>query len=272
MPRPGFEPGITGSKGLPGGLSNVLRFDEYSFFFLPFYDWLLNVRRISGDTARDYLRQLRYPYDPSNRTRVKAYRLFIKFLDFNGVKEFTGYLRYMRVPRAGIDLYVPDEETVLNSLRRARNRNIRLVYLLLLSSGLRLVEVYNILKSFDKRRLYHYDNFSRYPLYWERGMKKSYWCYIINDILPLLRRIEVSRHWITTYTRRHNLVRSKYVRKFVATKMFELEIPSEVIDFYQGRVPRNIIAQHYLKMVVLGDRYYGRYAEWLSRFLKDILP
>lgn len=55
------------------------------------------------------------------------------------------------------------------------------------------------------------------------------------------------------------------VRKWLAAKMAELGIPTT--DFAQGTVPRSISVRHHLKLPVIGDREYGKYAEWIEETL-----
>jgi len=61
------------------------------------------------------------------------------------------------------------------------------------------------------------------------------------------------------------------VRKFVATKMLELGIPSDVVDFIQGRTPSKILTRHYLNLVTLADTYYPKYAEYVKHFIRPDL-
>ena len=68
-------------------------------------------------------------------------------------------------------------------------------------------------------------------------------------------------------SRKKNLVRAKYIRKFVATKMYELGISSEVIDFIQGRTPSSILAKHYLEMHSIATKQYHKYSRWIEKIL-----
>jgi len=61
----------------------------------------------------------------------------------------------------------------------------------------------------------------------------------------------------------------KYIRKFVATKMLSLGIPSEIVDFLEGRTPGNILTKHYLDLLTLTKKYYPKYMEWLSKMVKE---
>jgi intergrase/recombinase len=69
---------------------------------------------------------------------------------------------------------------------------------------------------------------------------------------------------VDKYVRKLNLVPPKYIRKFVATQMLSLGIPSEVVDFLEGRTPGNILTKHYLDLLTLAKKEYKKYAEWLS--------
>jgi len=93
-----------------------------------------------------------------------------------------------------------------------------------------------------------------------RGRKQAFWAYLI-ELPP---EVKVTDRQVTSYARKMGLISPKYIRKFVATKMAELDIPPHVIDFIQGRVAKNVLMQHYAQLVGLADKWYPRYAEWLK--------
>ena len=79
--------------------------------------------------------------------------------------------------------------------------------------------------------------------------------------------MKTTENTISRYAHRWDLIRPKYIRKFVAQKMYELGIDPLIIDFIQGRVPRSVLARQYLNLSYLADKQYGKYAEWLIQNL-----
>jgi intergrase/recombinase len=53
--------------------------------------------------------------------------------------------------------------------------------------------------------------------------------------------------------------------------MLSLGIPEEVVSFIQGRIPQQILSKHYLKLSVLTDQYYPRYAVFIKEFANKVL-
>ncbi len=92
---------------------------------------------------------------------------------------------------------------------------------------------------------------------------KSFYVFHVTE----LKQIKISKAYVDKYVKKLNLVPPKYIRKFVATKMAELEIPSQVIDFIEGRTPSDVLTKHYLDLFTLAKKEYKKYAEWLRQTL-----
>ena len=159
---------------------------------------------------------------------------------------------------------MPGEADIADTVKRAclLERRLCLVYKLLLESGARLSEVVKMLREYNPGLDKEHDGFYEYQLDWERGRKRALVIYHITPVEPGL--FVNTESWVTHMSTKHGLVRPKYIRKFVATKMLELSIPSDVVDFMQGRVPRSVLQAHYLDRLVLARRYYPRYAAWVT--------
>lgn len=54
------------------------------------------------------------------------------------------------------------------------------------------------------------------------------------------------------------------MRRFTFDKMIELEVPESVADFIQGRVLKRIRAKHYMVLVRQAEKFYPRYAEYIT--------
>ena len=206
-------------------------------------------------TCRDRANYLRRPLDIGNGHSVRAYRLLLKFLGREPPKE-------LKVPRSGIDLKVPSDEEVFESLRKAceYSEDYCLIYRLLVESGARLTEVVEVLNDYDPSRDVRRGNFYTYVLGRESGTKKSFYVFHTTP----LRKVSMSEDHASKLARELGLVRPKHVRKWVATKMASLGIPTEIIDFIQGRTPRTILSKHYLNLYALAQQHYPKYAEKLK--------
>jgi intergrase/recombinase len=198
-----------------------------------------------------------------NNQSVKAYRLFAKFLASRGVisEDFAEtVLKEIKTVRTNADLYVPTLEEIKRTLAVAKDysEDVYLIYRLALESGARLSEVLRVLK--EPERDVCDNGICYYPLAWTRGYKGVYYVFHVTP----LRRVEITRYAIADFERRHkDAVAIKYVRKFVASKLAELGVPLDVIDFIQGRKPTRVLTQHYVSLFGVAKQYYQRYAEWL---------
>ena len=226
-----------------------------------FKSWL---EKRCPSSVTTYLNEIVAPLKLYKRYSVLAYRLAIHYLYESGEVDLRHYLDMLKVPKTEIDLYVPSIEDVITSLKRIDRGDVRKAYLILISSGIRLSECIKLLNIYEKSELIQRGTVFLYPLNWVRGYKSVFYAFIPETIAVRLERIKLSRNMVSNYCIRRNLVRPKYLRKFMATKMFELGVPSEVIDFIQGRVPRSILARHYLKLQTIAVKEYRKYAEWLE--------
>ena len=172
----------------------------------------------------------------------------------------------MKVPQAGADKRVPSLEAVLDSINKAGP--YRLVYMILLESGLRLVEAVKLVREYPSLECTRLDGFTRCLLGYTRGKKRALWGY---HITPITSIEGLTDRRVTSYAEKYGLVPPKLVRKFVATKMAELGIPFEVIDFIQGRAPRTVLLQHYAQLLGLADKHYATYAAWLRQVFEERL-
>ena len=220
------------------------------------------MQRASPRTCRDYERYLEKPLKPGNRWSVKAYRLYLQWKG----EEIP---RALRIRAGKPDLRVPSPDEVKLALFRACQIDARLclVYKLLLESGARLAEVVKMLKEYDPSRDKKQDGWLEYQLNWHRGKKHSFIIFHLTKPSPEFRNTE---SWVTHQAMKYNLVRPKAIRKFVATRMLELEIPRDAVNFIQGRVSEDVLAAHYLDRLVLARRYYPRYAEWIRQVYREL--
>jgi intergrase/recombinase len=269
---PGFEPGTTGSEGGKEGVERrkialVANLRQYATEgnVEAFYDYLINERKISEKTAKEYVSAISKPFHET-RNSQKAYRLFAKFLASRGVisDDFAEkVLKVVKVKRTNADIYIPTLEEVVKTLQLAKeySENVYLVYRLALESGSRLSEILRVLK--DPSQDVCDGSICYYPLAWQRGYKGVFYVFHITP----LRKVDITRYAIADFEARRDALAIKYFRKFVATKMAELGVPLDVIDFIQGRKPTRVLTQHYVSLFGIAKEQYKKYAEWLTKFV-----
>ncbi|AZG03466.1 hypothetical protein [Sulfolobus spindle-shaped virus] len=273
---PGFEPGTTGSEGGKEReerrkIALVANLRQYASEgnIKAFYDWLLTERKVTEKTAKEYVSAISKPFRET-RNSQKAYRLFAKFLASRGIisDDFAEkILKVVKVKKTNADIYIPTLEDIKRTLKIAKeySENVYLVYRLALESGSRLSEILRILKE-PERDICDVGGtpttplLCYYPLSWQRGYKGVFYVFHLTP----LRKVDITQWAISDFERRNkDAVAIKYVRKFVASKMAEIGIPLDVIDFIQGRKPTRILTQHYVSLFGIAKEHYKKYAEWL---------
>jgi intergrase/recombinase len=164
------------------------------------------------------------------------------------------------VKRTNADIYIPTIEEIKRTLNKAKDysENVYLVYRLALESGSRLSEILRVLK--EPERDVCDGSICYYPLAWQRDYKGVFYVFHITP----LRKIDITEYAIIDFERRRDVLAIKYFRKFVATKMADLGIPLDVIDFIQGRKPTSVLTQHYVSLFGIAKEEYKKYAEWLK--------
>ncbi|WP_218266575.1 integrase [Saccharolobus shibatae] len=228
-----------------------------------FYDYLMNERGISEKTAKDYINAISKPYKET-RDAQKAYRLFARFLASRNIihDEFADkILKAVKVKKANADIYIPTLEEIKRTLQLAKDysENVYFIYRIALESGVRLSEILKVLK--EPERDICGNDVCYYPLSWTRGYKGVFYVFHITP----LKRVEVTKWAIADFERRHkDAIAIKYFRKFVASKMAELSVPLDIIDFIQGRKPTRVLTQHYVSLFGIAKEQYKKYAEWLK--------
>ncbi len=129
------------------------------------------------------------------------------------------------------DLYVPED----GEIRRALESSLGFFYKVLVEGVLRRVEL---------------DGFVKCELSLPRRSKQTFWAYLLE--YPEERPVDLEE--LREAKIELELVPFKYVRKWVATRMLNLEIPEATINFIQGRVPDNVLRGHYLNLLIIADK------------------
>ncbi len=217
-----------------------------------FYKYCL--KNATETTCRKYVSYLKKPL--SNRfDSIKAYRLYFKW---KGKEE---ELKKLKIPKSRADLKLVTEEEIKSALAKADSFS-KYVITLLLESGARLSEIAKALSEYDPNRDVYNSYYYIYELNWARGKKKALYLFHISP----LQKLDVSYRALEKRIRKY--INPKDIRKFFATKMFELGVQIEVVDFLQSRAPENIATKHYIYLLTSAKKAYEE--KWIP-YLKNLL-
>ena len=191
---------------------------------------------------------------------IKAIRSLVNFLDSSRKidRNFADELRkILKTKREGFDSYIPSDEEVRTWLKRINLEKYGIVFKLLAYSGIRFVEGVYIISSFNPKKLHFEDEIAYYDLDWTRRTKKSFKAFMPAEFATELERIDIKINGVTSYFRKRG-IKPKYLRKWNAMKLITAGVPTEVIDFIQGRVPQSVLQRHYLEKLNLSLHFYRK--------------
>ncbi|MEM1983492.1 MAG: integrase, partial [Sulfolobales archaeon] len=245
-----------------GGGDGVLK--QYVLTHLNGY-YSFCVKTASEETCEQYVRYIQRGLDESNKWSVLAWKKFLKYLcDEVGNNNACVLHEKLKCRKSGVDKYVPSDQEVIETLTKSEEP-FKNVYWVLVQSGLRLNEAVFLISNIDKLRKTKVGDFWRVELDLERGSKRSFYAYLVE--LP--QKAFLTPDAVSKYSSRRGLLQPKYIRKWVATKMLSLGIPSEVVDFMQGRTPNTILTRHYLNLLTLADQNYPKYSLYIMNSIRE---
>ncbi|WP_457550092.1 integrase [Archaeoglobus sp.] len=160
-------------------------------------------------------------------------------------------------------IFISDNEIVEAWENHVINQpdDIRILFKLLVYSGVRASHAVPLLNTFDRSQLIEIEEkgIARYPiLEFSKGQKRGYFAYIpLEFAREELRRIKISYRDYTERAR-YKRVSANTIRKWHYNFMIENEVPESVADFIQGRKPASVGAMHYLAVARQADRLYSR--------------
>jgi intergrase/recombinase len=212
------------------------------------------------------------------RHLVNGFRNLFKYYETQGFadKQWLDLLR-SNLPKTtvGIDLKIPTEKEIIDSLRQLaekdHSRRYFALYNLLLDSGLRLTEAIALFNSLlsGEVELEKHEGFSIAPLGYFRGTKLAYYGFISDNTLKIIKEVQKPLSYkkvMGTATKRFGIISYKYLRKFAFDTMTSesLNIPESVADFIEGRTPKTVGARHYMSLKRKAIQFYPRYAEYVK--------
>jgi intergrase/recombinase len=111
------------------------------------------------------------------------------------------------------------------------------------------------LESYLNSKLNMLEHF-RFPDLFLRGNKNAYISFVPESVLKLILAVKprVSSNGLRKALKKTGLkVRIKDLRKLFATTVRDNDVPEEVVDLLQGRIPQSIFLRHYYKPELLKD-------------------
>ena len=205
--------------------------------------------------------------DRAVRNLLKLYQQVLGY-----PKEFIDRLREaIPATKTGVDLYVPEEDEVIETLRKLESLlpKYKMLWHFILDSGIRKSHAVKLLNAWDESKLQKVNGFYRYTIGIEHTTKLTFYAYITPYTLKLIREFKASGEKLNTlsiesYTRKKKLTPCKLIRKFAYNMMIKCGIPPEVADFINGRKPRSVGATHYMLLRMHADENYQKYVKYLE--------
>ncbi|MEM0235986.1 integrase [Thermofilum sp.] len=235
-----------------------------------------------------------YVVNHPNKWLRNVFRHYVQYLFYKRVidPETWGWLievvpsRRYRLDVRPYQITLEDVRKTLNFLRE-HHELYYVLYRLMLESGARFEHVLEMLRSWSPGKMVFIESieleteklvcfedrgFCRYYLGLRGHQKPCEWLYLSINTLKQIEEhapIEISRHAVRKYAKRHGLLLPKMMRK-VAWRLMIQVIPREVARFIQSRFGELKISEaRYEDLLSEADEYYSRYLEKLREVEKD---
>ena len=221
-------------------------------------------------------RSIKEAMDKVGNKKRYAYGLrnFLKFLAEIEVidEEFSKFLQsYAKAKTSGIrEVYISDAE-VSEAWEhiKERRKEARLLFQLMVFSGVRLSQLVRMLSTFNSTLLqFPLEGIARYPIReLSKGKKRGFWVYMPSELTSELRQVTVKEstawEWVT-----YKRVSANTLRKWHYTFLIRQGVPADVADFIQGRASQRVGATHYLNKTLLADEWYSVVVDDLKKVLE----
>ncbi len=264
-----------------------------------FERYLLEIRRISERTVREYLRGVPRVLTKIGRPKTlselkesllnmdlslsqkKALRNYLNFLvdtEELSEEEARKIKKFLVLPSTTQhqDLWVPSDGTIQEWVRIVDEipeayGHYKDIFFTILYSGIRVSEAIKLLREFDRSRLKCEKNFCYYELNWTRGSKRNFVIFLPAHFAQnLKRRPDLSKDGVWSFFSKHRGIQLKYLRKWFINKAIESGAPYPVIKFLVGHSQgRDITALHYLDLLGQAKRNYPKILETIENALQN---
>ncbi|MUN30055.1 hypothetical protein GC250_11585 [Sulfolobus metallicus DSM 6482 = JCM 9184] len=214
------------------------------------------IKKVSKETCKEYTNYLRKPLNVNNKSSILAWKKYYKW------KGDLEKWKAIKTKKSGVDLKVPSVDQVKEWLTKVKGTKVELLFKLSVESGVRFTEAIKLLNEYSAENDICENNICTSTLNWSRGSKRVFYVFHTTK----LERQSITYNYAKKILHEIN-INPKYIRKFVATQMLSLDIPSQVVDFIEGRTPDSILSRHYLDLLTLAKKYYPIYVNWIKTAL-----
>ncbi len=202
---------------------------------------------------------------PSQKLITIALRNLLNFAEEMDLLEDVQIIkmrRGLKVVKNSSDNYIPSTSKVMKVYRTIEDPRHKLIFEILLFSGIRIREAVHFVNEFDKEKLEIKENFTRYPLFYLRKSKRVYYVYLPLELALKIEKTETTPKAVERYFQKRGLP-AKYLRKWNYNFLIMHNVPESVADFIQGRASISIGSMHYLAKVKQADYWYSKVADIL---------
>ncbi|MEM4690640.1 MAG: integrase [Archaeoglobaceae archaeon] len=236
-------------------------------------DYISAIKKYSGD-----LEDVSTPNDleeillEANGDKIhKGLRNFFNFLeeqdvDFIGEFPLSKWRKKCKIPQYGAkEIHITDEE-LRKAYSEIKREEIKLIFELMVFSGVRLKHIIRALNSFNSQDVVVVNKkVRRYPAFrFSRGSKKSYWIYFPSSVE--FKKLSISYHVAQNETQ-IGRVSASTIRKWNFNFLIMNGVPESVADFIQGRASTTVGSAHYLAKTVQADIWYSKVVDKLLRII-----
>ena len=217
-------------------------------------------------------------YIQSNSTGIKNivksarnYLNFCEQLEFIPIKLINKYRKVLKFEHGNVDFHVPtDKEVITNLAKLSGCHELKLVYYILATSGIRYIECIDFLKNYDTNKVITSRGFISYNISRQRNTKNINNIYLPQFVFKKLKQISISYNSLRMqYNRRKPIFALKYLRKWQYNFLLYNQVPESVADFIQGRSGKSVSANHYLAKFQQASFWYGKVATKLKRLFHN---
>ena len=197
---------------------------------------------------------------------TKTSRSYLNYCEDSEIYEIDlleKYRKILKFKRNRGDYHVPmDEDVKKNYQIMKRNKTLELIYLILATSGIRYIECFNFLKTYQKEKFKIYDNYVVYSINIMRGAKNINSIYLPKFVYEKLFHIDYTYDGLRRhYNNQKPIFSMKYLRKWQYNFLLFNGVPESVSDFIQGRASKSISSNHYLAKSQQADFWYEKVVE-----------
>ncbi|MBT3407850.1 hypothetical protein HOK68_02055 [Candidatus Woesearchaeota archaeon] len=192
---------------------------------------------------------------------VKSARSYLNYLEEtnqNSKEYLDKWREVLKYKRQYQDHYIPSDEDVMKNFEIIKSHDVlKILYLVLATSGIRLVEAIEFLKSYEQDKFTAHDGFVSYNISSIRGTKCTNNIYLPLWVYKQLKHITNSYQSLRMRVNKKGCIFPlKYLRKWHYNMMLFNGVPESVVDFIQGRTNNSISSRHYLGKVQQANYWF----------------